>query len=405
MIGDVAPSQQEMMFRQYEEADRQAKNAKPYPRPKKDAYKAISGHEQMIIQTKDYNKNKNNKNESGYRNVRFNFISNKEHFSSKKLEDLTPIKLKEMQVNKIHAGRFLLCRTIHDAFYVTGTIVLVQDSDGEVEHLSLYNFSNSYLIDAKILLPRDSILIVKEPYMKNMLSSPKDFHIRVESPTDLIILSDLDKDEKYAQYFLPKWTKNLERSLSFDAFNRKGNEFFVGKDYHSAIRYYTKALNLAKEDTTAKTSDVKKTLTNRAAAFLKLDKFYRAYLDTVKSSQIDDANDSGDAVNNEKTFYRMGKAAYSMRQFDVALEAFEKCLKHNPQSREAKEEIARTKARLYESSTGKYDMKSIVQQALVQKKPRLDLADYVSDDIEIRNINNDSNYKGMYYSIFLSAQI
>jgi tetratricopeptide (TPR) repeat protein len=231
-----------------------------------------------------------------------------------------------------------------------------------------------------------------------MLSSPANFYIRVESPSDLIILSDLDKDEKYAQY-LNKWTdiSDPDRSLSFDELNKKGNRYFAGQVYHSAIRYYTKALNRAKEDTTVKTSDVKKTLNNRAAAFLKLGKFNRAYQDTIKSSQIENSNDTSDSVNNEKAFFRMGKAAYNMRQFNLALEAFEKCLALNFKNKEANEEIIRTKKRLAESSTGKYDMKSIIEQALVQKQPRLDLADYVSDDIEVRNINNDPNYKGVFF--------
>jgi tetratricopeptide (TPR) repeat protein len=380
------------VFKQYEEAARLGKDAKPYPRTKKYAYKAICRHEQMLAQTASITR------QAGYC-ARYNYISNKEHFCSKKLEELTPIKLKEMHVNKIHTGRFLLCRVTHDVFYVSGTMVMIEDTDNQVENLSLYNFSSDYLVDPKQLLPKDSILIVKEPYLKNMLSSPTDFHIRVESPTDLIILSDLDKDEKYAQY-LNKWKdiSDPDQSLSFDELNKKGNGFFAGQVFHSAIRCYTKALNLAKENKTVKPSDLKKTLNNRAAAFLKLDKFNRAYQDAVKSSQIENANDASDAVNNEKAFYRMGKAAYNMRQFDLALEAFEKCLKHNPECKEAQDELARTKARLVESSTGKYDMKSIIEQALVQKQPRLDLADYVSDDIEIRNINNDPNYKGLHFS-------
>jgi tetratricopeptide (TPR) repeat protein len=312
-----------------------------------------------------------------------------------------PIKLKEMHVNKIHTGRFLLCRVIRDPFYITGTLVLIQDTDNQVENLSLYNFSKSYMVDPKLLLPNNSILIIKEPFLKNMISSPTDFHIRVESPTDLIILSDLDKDDKYSQYFLDKWTdiKDPDRSLSFDELNKKGNGFFVGQNYHSAIRYYTKALNLAKDDKAVKNSDVKKTLNNRSAALLKLDKYYQAYQDTVKSTQIENVNDSSDLVNDEKAFFRMGKAAYSMRQFDVALEAFEKCLALNLKNKDAKEEMIRTKKRLFERSTGKYDMKLVIEQALVQKQPRLDLADFVSDDIEIRNVNNDPNYKGECISL------
>jgi tetratricopeptide (TPR) repeat protein len=384
----------EQTTRMNEEGERQAKSATPYPRPQKDAYKAINRYEQQSAKIAI-------SSSQAEFELRQNFISNKEHFCSKKLEDLVPIKLKEMHVNKIHTGRFLLCRVIRDPFYITGTLVLIQDSDNQVENLSLYNFSSSYKIDAKLLLPNNSIIIIKEPFLKNMLSSPTDFHIRVESPTDLIILSNLDKDDKNAQYFLDKWTdiKDSDRSLSFDELNKKGNVFFVGKNYHSAIRYYTKALNLAREDKTVNNSDVKKTLNNRAAALLKLDKYFQAYQDTVKSTQIENVNDTRDVANNEKAFYRMGKAAYSMRQFDVALEAFEKCLALNVKNKDAGEEVIRSKKRLAERSTGKYDMKSVIEHALVQKQPRLDLADFVSDDIEIRNVNNNPNYKGLYVTI------
>jgi tetratricopeptide (TPR) repeat protein len=383
----------ELLTQRYLEAEHFTKTAKQYPRPKKNKRSTTFKYEHMLRSSTDPSNNDK-------RATRFNFITSHEHFSSKKLEDLEPITLRDMYVNKIHTGRFLLCRTIQDPFYVTSMMTLIEDSNDEIENLSLYNFSQDYEINPRLILPKGSILLIKEPYLKNMLSSQEDYHIRVESPTDIIILSELDYDEKFSNYFLDKWKSNNEESkLSFDELNKTGNRNFVEQSYHQAISNYTKALNLAKKTNDVKNSELKKTLNNRAAAYLKLEKFNKAFLDTVRSSEIESATDNSDLVNDEKAYFRMGKAAYNMRQFETALNAFEKCLALNFQNKEANEWMKKTKMRLSESQTGKYDMKLIIEQSYVQKLPLLDLADYVSPDIEVVNLNGDPNNKGIRFFV------
>jgi tetratricopeptide (TPR) repeat protein len=389
----------DILVKRYEVAENFSKTAKQYPRPRKDKLNATTRYEFMMYESN--NVKPSNKDQL---KTRFNFITTHEHFCSKKLENLEPITLQEMQVNKIHTGRFLLCRTVQDPFYVTSMMSLVEDSNDEMENLSLYNFNNYYELDPKLILPKGSILIIKEPYLKSMLSSQEDYHIRVESPSDIIIISDLDYEEKYSKYLLDKWTSNASESeFTFDELNKKGNRLFVEQNYHQAIRYYTKALNLAaKKALDVKNSDLKKTLNNRAAAYLKLEKFNHAYLDTVRSSEIESAADDSDLVYNEKAYFRMGKAAYSMRQFETALNAFEKCLGMNFKNKEANDGMQKTKQRLSETLTGKYDVKSVIEQAFVQKQPLLDVADYISPDIEVVNLNNDTNYKGkLFFNKFL----
>ena len=58
---------------------------------------------------------------------------------------------------------------------------------------------------------------------------------------------------------------------------------------------------------------------NRAQVNLKLNKYYNAYNDAEKSIQFS-------TRNKDKAYFRMGKAAYSMRQFEKSFENFKKCL-------------------------------------------------------------------------------
>jgi tetratricopeptide (TPR) repeat protein len=378
------------LIKKYDDAEKLAKSARQYPRTEKNKTTVIANHDfaaQESLKEVASDKVK----------VRYNYVTSKEHCCAKRLEDLEPIQLNEMFVNKIHYGRFLLCRTIKDPYYMAGMLTVVQDSNDELENLSLYNFSDNYLLEPKVLLPKHSILIIKEPYLKSMLNAPDNFHIRVESPTDLIILSEMDYDEKYAKYFLEKWSEagSSEQNQTFEDLNRKGNAFFVEQSYHLAIRFYTKALNLMKRATKfVQSSDVKKTLNNRAAAYLKLEKYNQAYQDTANSVSIVLQDQSG---SNEKAYFRMGKAAYAMRQFETALAAFKECLALNPANKQASGEIARTRARLREAQTGRYDMKSVIDQVFNQKLQRLDLADYFSPDISFQVLNNnDFNNKGMF---------
>jgi hypothetical protein len=72
-------------------------------------------------------------------------------------------------------------------------------------------------------------------------------------------------------------------------------------------------LNVTLQVSGVKASEVKKTLGNRAAANLRLEKFYQAYQDGLKSAQIENYDIKTDSVSNLKAFFRMGKAAYGMR--------------------------------------------------------------------------------------------
>jgi tetratricopeptide (TPR) repeat protein len=224
-----------------------------------------------------------------------------------------------------------------------------------------------------------------------MIQMQDNYHIRIDSPTDLIILNNLDFSEIHEKYNINKWKIRIEENLSFEKLNQASNKYFVDKNFYMAIRTYTKALNLTKQKPDiAKPAEIKKVFNNRAATNLKLEKWYQAYQDTLSSLQIDDNSDKS---QNEKAYFRQGKALYSMRQFDDALKSFNKCLEINPNQKEAQTEVEKCNQRIHESKTGQYNMKQIIHDSKVKKELRLDLADYMSNDIEIVEVR--PNCKGI----------
>lgn len=100
-----------------------------------------------------------------------------------------------------------------------------------------------------------------------------------------------------------------------------------------------------------------------------------------------DANQSAKIEPNEKAYFRMGRASYEMCQFNDAIRYYLKCLELNPENRRALKELQRSERRVREASTGEYDFKSLIED-VKNKKLRLDVADYVSNDIEIADVVN-----------------
>lgn len=112
-------------------------------------------------------------------------------------------------------------------------------------------------------------------------------------------------------------------------------------------------------------------------AYLQLERYYEAYDDAKSSLEMNG--------NKEKSLYRMGKAAYGMRDWEKALENYNKCYELFPNNNEVKIEIERAQARLKEFKTGNYDLTSLYIQAISTSTYKLDASDYTGP-IEIIDI-------------------
>lgn len=293
--------------------------------------------------------------------LKIDFIKTMRHFSCCDLKDLKKLNLKDMTVNKIHFGHYLECTVITKPMRTCGINFQVRDSDDQTENIALYNYEfKSVGIDPEVLLPVGSKLIIKEPYMQTVLGSLSDqrefqrhsfdqkkdvFVIRVDSPTDLIVL----------------------------AYGMSEKKVDLAQD-HILIRAYSEEIE--------KTHNLK-TYIRRSRAYLNLEKYSLAFHDALKASLLND--------KNVEAYLLMGVSSYAMRKYENARENFQNCLKLNPKNEMIKQELEKTNTRIAESKTGVYDLQAVVDKFRKKKNGfYIDVSDYKSDQIQIFNLDNKS---------------
>lgn len=211
------------------ETEKLIAKTKPYPRPNKNRIETLISHNF----TREHTNQAASKHPKNCQ-MRINQVTAPKHCSVKRLDELEPIRLRDMLVNKTHRGKYILCRIVGAPFYMTAMTMVVEDEDGEIEIVSAYNYTKSYDVNPVDVLPLNTVIAIKEPYLKIMISDNSNFYIRVESPTDIVILDE---------HNVEKW-KTAEPGLTYDQLNDLGNKSFVTKDYYQAVRHYTKALKV-----------------------------------------------------------------------------------------------------------------------------------------------------------------
>ena len=177
-------------------------------------------------------------------------------------------------------------------------------------------------------------------------------------------------------------------NLEVETLIENGNNSFVKNQFEKSINFYTEAIQKSNNKSA-------KAYTNRAAAYLKQNKYFLAYNDAQAAIQLDNFN--------VKAFFRAGKSAYYMRQFETALNNYLKCLSLDSENREAQRECDKTKQRLLESTEGNFDLESLAKEVfeLVSKRQELnfDLADFLSNKISLTEMPNKS--KGVIANEFI----
>ncbi len=329
------------------------KSIKPYKRPNK----SNSLTEQKFKQ--QYQKEKENHEKSEFI-LKTNYVTTERNSCLINISSLKSINLKDMMVNKMHYGHVLECKTIADPFYVSGMNLLIQDSNGDIENLIVYNYETKSIdIDPKFLIPIGTRLLIKEPHLQHFGLEDDNFGIRVDSPTDIVIQSYPDVDSN----------KSVEELIE------EGNKAF-GKSYlYPAIRFYSQAIEKSN-----KTSS--RAYLNRSQAYLRLEKNYSAFQDAQQAAKLD--------KNNDKAYFRIGKSAYLLRKFEIALESYETCFKLNPKNTEVEIEIKKTKERINESKTGNYNFQALYEQFFKRENLYMDIAEYKSNKTTVTDIKNKS---------------
>jgi len=248
-------------------------------------------------------------------------------------------QLKQILINELkpfihYEGRYLLCRSVTPADISSTEAasiaqLLVEDPEGRVDTLSLYNYipplfastsstskppgmgvHSSKAIkegrpEVEAWLPEGTILAIKEPYYSEE-------GIRSESPTDVVVLnsdSDLLKGVKWATK--GSGVGGLPSRDSHTAIEWKdlGNKQFASGDNFRAARSYglgiEKIVKGGKGDPLKLTEDERSLLSvlysNRSLALIRMGHF---------SEALDVSQKSIDLMESEKAIFRAGKASY-----------------------------------------------------------------------------------------------
>lgn len=139
---------------------------------------------------------------------------------------LRKVMIKNLCLETHHRERYLLIRTVTQADTMTAVMAIVEDEDGSVLMLQLYNqeqeLSNAHS------LKEGTVLVVKEPYVKVMADG--DYGIRVDHLSDVWFVPEFD--DLVPLHWRKRVTQSDENASSWKV---KGSEHFGKGDYRLAI--------------------------------------------------------------------------------------------------------------------------------------------------------------------------
>jgi tetratricopeptide (TPR) repeat protein len=173
--------------------------------------------------------------------------------------------------------------------------------------------------------------------------------------------------------------KALELEVCASECKEIGNAAFKAKQYPSALEAYSKGLHACGKDDDLLKRDLHR---NRSLVNIYQERYEEAF-DEACAALISDAADNEVILkNNVKALYRAGRALNCLEQFSEAQVKFESLLQISPDDKDGREQLTRTKARLEESATGKYDF-TAMSNSRNGDPARFDRASFTAN-VEIR---------------------
>lgn len=288
------------------------------------------------------------------------------------LTSLQRISFNELVLETVHRGKYVLFKTLAEAFKEVGVRTVVEDPEGNAEMFSIYNYAlNKTPFD---VLPTGVIIAVKEPYYKTSASGGA--ILRCDHPQNIIYLKI--NDPVVRQF---EWKSGLpnaadgEEILSIESIRLQGNQFFKELKFYDAVTTYTRGLTSVSSN-----SDLTVLRLNRAAALLKLEYYEAALEDCRYVLELDG--------QNEKALYRAAKAFYGLEQYEQALVKMQLYAHATRNKVEAEYEIKIIRDRLKEEQHGIYDWNAMVHEANKSSTPRLNHATYIGP-VRVANISNE----------------
>jgi tetratricopeptide (TPR) repeat protein len=279
-------------------------------------------------------------------------ITGRRHFSQATLSQLRPITFAETTVPAVQIGFFLLCRTLTPAQTGVSLSLIAEDTSGDVCRIELYNRQSSSCI------PEGTIFAIKEPSLK--LNSQRNVLVKVDSPSDLVFLHPSHEFLKETSWYEPL-------SLSFDECKAQANQCYSRGQFDKALEFYDFALSIKPDDVLIHL--------NKAAAFLRLDRFFEAHQSAQAALADETSVVTTDRPLKFKALFRLAHATYGLRNWVKAVEMFSNLAEEYPSERAVAPLLRKSRMRLAESRTGRFDLEALAPT--YGKVVYHDVADYV----------------------------
>ena len=184
--------------------------------------------------------------------VRVTTGSSKPKMPSLDLSACSPINISKMKIDNTHFKKCLRCTIIVEPLIIVSIQTIVEDENGDVAKLCIYNAVDSTqpgaIQEANILYPKGRKIIILEPYFKKFQDNT--FGIRVDKPQD-IIYDDID----------------LTRELNL---KQESNEYFKNGDFEKARSGYSKALDRLGRLVSSNSNVMLDILNNISATYLRI---------------------------------------------------------------------------------------------------------------------------------------
>jgi hypothetical protein len=257
----------------------------------------------------------------------------------------------------------------------------VEDPNGDVILVSLYNFPGLFLADLKVLnahFPIGTVMAIREPWMKmSAASSHPSAFIRVDSPSDIVIL-----EPSHPTLHAIRW-KTLPvvyRHTLVTALQWKdlGTKFFKDGLFVPAALAWSRGID---NDPSMHTLRL-----NRSQAYIRLEWFSAALADgTHVLSSLESLPQM-----EKKASYRAACAEYGLQRYSGTLARLELL----EEDTEVKSLKSRCHQRLLEATKGQYDWLRMFQDGQASV-PRLDVAEFVHSAIAVSAIPNRGGGRGI----------
>jgi tetratricopeptide (TPR) repeat protein len=295
------------------------------------------------------------RNSLGESTILSTIITDKPHFSTANLADLTPITFARMLVPMVHRGHYILCRTATPAYVSLAVNVILEDTEGGICFTGLYNCAPMADIEPDEWLPLATVVVVKEPYLKFLWSGR--VMMRVDSPTDLVLLHRSSTFLRNTPWYAPL-------PIDFDECKKIANQHFGQGHMLQALEFYDFALEHRPDDPLINL--------NKSAAFLRLGRFFEARQAVERAMADQSSLVNTDPRLKHKALFRLGQAAYGLRDWEKAIQI-------NSQLTDdaSRHSLEQSRLRLSEARTGSYDMEALGKSmGLIVYH---DVADFVGD--------------------------